>query len=209
MISGDKEILRLTHEKEVLNVIEPLLYFSKVYDDLSNVDKYKEYMLAFINKKFDKDLYDICKKLYQLEWNPSAYQKAAEHHMISEIEDTRNFFGVIDTPIYVTDILLNLANRMYNKMSRISFASLLEILLTNIGVYPDPGEWYIVKECWNDCCKSDELPGQVTMFDQPTYDRLAYEGIDGKYYIPSWIEQCDLYIDILDPLCWNLDSREK
>ena len=60
MINKDKELMRREHEEVINSSIYPDIFLeSDQYSNLTLVEKWREYSLAFINKKFDKELYDI------------------------------------------------------------------------------------------------------------------------------------------------------
>lgn len=209
MINKDKELMRREHEEVIGNSIYPDIFKeSDQYNHLTLIEKWREYSLAFINKKFDKDMYDILQTLHQIVWYPSAYQMSVEEELVNEISDEKSrFFDIPFATITAADVITYFACEIaINVGKTISMASACEILLRNLGVYPNPGDDYIIKKAWNDFCRSNELPFKTTIFDQSYYDICSNVHIDGTYNIPSWTEQCKMYASILYPGGWNLDK---
>lgn len=201
------ELKRLEREELISKTIFPGIFTeTESYKKLSNEEKCIEYSLMFIDFEVDMDLYDTLKKLYKIEWHPSAYQCAVEDKMISEIHSKRENFDTNSSQIYAGDIVLYFANYISKHVHNISMASACEILLINIGVYPDPGDKILFRKAWNAVSKSDELPNKVSMFDQEYYDICSVQSNCGDYFIPTWDNQCKDYICKLNPGSWSLNK---
>lgn len=209
MINKDKELMRREHEEIISSSIYPDIFLeSDQYSNLTLVEKWREYSLAFINKKFDKELYDILQILHQIVWHPSSYQVSTDEELVNDIsEEKSKFFDIPFATITAADIITYFACEIVANVGKaISTASACEILLRNLGVYPNPGDDYIIKKAWNDFCRSNELPFKTTIFDQSYYDICCTVYVDGTYNIPSWKDQCKMYASILYPGGWNLDK---
>lgn len=172
------------------------------YKDYTMDEKYILYVLNFLSRTEDNELYFILETLLQYPWTPTDEQAQIEENMINDIALKKiKFYGSLDECNYITtagDIILYFAKKIaYN--TETSVASSCELLLRNMGIIMPADNQRDITDAWDEVALSDILDGQSTMFDQEFYDYNCSYGTTRGVCVPDWWEQYQYYLMVLIP----------
>lgn len=207
IFAGDIERARLKRELSSFKVSDRekmrIYKNGSIYSELTLEEKYKLYKLSFLSPTDDNELYFVLKTLLGIDWDASEYQLEIEENMVEEIiSEQVAFYGDNPDKIGVTagDIVIYFGKRLGYE-TETSVAKSCEILLGNIGLVLPVQKEDSIEEIWRYFEKSDENPDCLCMFDPEYYNWNSsyYNGRTGRYLVPDWWEQFQVYLGILVP----------
>ncbi len=180
------------------------------WHDFTMEEKYVLWRLHKIDKIKDHNIYWMMSVAFDVEWEPTSYQRNTELNLLAGIDDKREVFGIggsmYSNPRYTAgDVLMYYAEELSLAVD-CSLAFALELFFHNLGLATEGfeiTEHYAttIKQAVSDFLWSDLEPRHKTIFDEETYVRGSYYmDVEEAWDTPTWWDQYQEYLGILQPV---------